>query len=820
MPSPTSSLPDQARVVIIGAGCVGCSVAYHLTKMGWKDIVVLEQGPLFDTGGSTSHAPALIFQINASKMMSLLAKYTVELFQSLELEGQPCYYTVGGMEVAWTRERWQDLKRKVGFAKSWGLEAELISLSEAQEKVPIISDKILGAMYNPTDGLAKGVRVDEALAREAKGATFYANTQVTDIEVKNGHVEAVATPEGRIQTEIVVAAAGIWGPRIGRMAGISLPMQPVEHPQVKFGPLPELAGQTEEITHPGIRYQDRSSYCRQYFDYYEVGTYQHEPLLFDVDDILPYEQARVTPAIVPFKSQVFAEALISAEELIPCLSDAQMFEPLNGLFSFTPDGMPILGESPQVKGFWFAEAVWVAHAGGVGKVMAEWIIDGTPSIDIHEADISRLHPHVFNTGYIKTRSTQQYREVYDIIHPMQQMLEPRNLRVSPFNPRQRELGAEFFEAAGWERPQWYAANEKLLEDFDSPARSEWEARYWSPIVAAEHQATRERVAMFDQTPFHKLEVTGPKALEYLQSITSNQMDKPPGRITYTAMLNKQGRIKCDLTITRLEPQRFLVVTGGAFGIHDETWMWNHLPQDGGVHISNITSSMCCIGVWGPKSRELVQSLTDDNVSNEAFPYMTAQGVTIAGIPCLALRISYVGELGWEIYCPMEFGLRLWDALWEAGQPLGALAAGGGAFDSLRLEKGYRLWGAEIHTETNPYEAGLGFAVRLKKGDFLGREALEKFKAEGLSRKLCCITLDDPNMVVMGKEPILDSDKVLGYATSANYGYSVGRGIVYGYLPMEYASEGTKVEVEYFGQRYKATVSSEPLYDPEGAKLKS
>ena len=815
-------MQDQARVVIIGAGITGCCLAYHLTKLGWRDIVVLEQGPLFDTGGSTSHAPAFIFQINPSKAMSQMAKYTVELFASLKLDGQPCHYTVGGMEVAWTQERWQDLKRKVGFAKSWGLEAELIGPKEAREKVPILSDKILGAMYNPTDGLTKGVRVDEALAREAKahGAIFHSHTPVTDIEVKDGRVEAVVTPQGRIRTEIVVAAAGIWGPRIGQMVGVTIPLSPVEHPQVKFGPLPELAGQTEEISHPGLRYQDRSSYCRQYFDYYEVGSYQHEPLLFDADEILPHEQARVTPAIVPFKPDVFARALISAEELIPCLGDAPMFEPLNGLFSFTPDGMPILGESPQVRGFWSAEAVWVAHAGGIGKALAEWIIDDTPSIDMHESDIARFHPHVSSTSYIKARSAQQYREVYDIIHPLQQMEQPRNLRTSPFYPRQKELGAEFFEVSGWERPQWYAANEKLLEEFNCPPRSGWEARYWSPIIAAEHQATRERVAMYDQTPFAKLEVSGPDALQFLQRITSNQMDRPVGRIIYTSMLDREGRIKCDLTITRLEPDRFLIVTGGAYGIHDLTWIRKQLPEDGSVNVTNISSSMCCIGLWGPKSRELVQSVTGHDMSNEAFPYVTAQRVMIADIPCLALRISYAGELGWEIYCPSEFGLSLWDTLWEAGQPLGVIAAGGGAFDSLRLEKGYRLWGADIHTEYNPYEAGLGFAVRLKKGDFLGREALERVKSEGVSRKLCCMTLNDPTNVVMGNEPILHGEKVLGYATSANYGYSVGRGIVYGYLPVGYAKEGTEVDVEYFGERYKATVVQDPQYDPEGVKLKS
>ncbi|MEE9199715.1 MAG: FAD-dependent oxidoreductase, partial [Dehalococcoidia bacterium] len=799
------------------------SLAYYLTKLGWKEIVVLDQGPLFDTGGSTSHAPAIIFQVNPSKFYSQMAKDTVELFSQLKTDGQPCYYQVGALEVAWTPERLQELKRKAGFAKSWGLEVDLIGPKEARDMVPLLSDKLLGAMYNPTDGVVKGVRADEAMAKEAKarGATFYAETQVTDIEVTDGRVTAVETGQGRIRTEMVVAAAGIWGPRIGRMVGVAIPLYPLEHPQVKFGPLPELAGQTtREVVHPAIRHQDRSMYCRQYFEYYEVGSYQHEPLPFDPEDILPYEQARITPATVPFRPDFFAKSLESVVELIPALGDAPLMEPVNGIFSFTTDGMPILGESPQVRGFWSAQAVWVAHAAGIGRVMAEWMVDGSPSVDMHEADISRFHPHVSSPSYIKARSSQQYREVYDIIHPLQQMEQPRNLRVSPFYPRERELGAEFFEVAGWERPQWYSANEKLLEGKEWPERSGWEARYWSPIICAEHQATRERVAMFDQTPFAKFEVAGPKALEYLQWITSNQMDRPVGRITYTSLLNRQGGIKCDLTITRLGAERFLVVTGGGFAKHDLAWMRSHLPDDGSAQIADLSSSMCCIGLWGPRARELVQSVTGHDVSNEAFPYVSAQHLLLGDIPCLALRISYVGELGWEIYCPSEFGLRLWDLLWDAGQPLGVAAVGGGAFESLRLEKGYRLWGPDINTECNPYEAGIGFAVRLKKGDFLGREALERAKAEGLTRKLCCMTLDDSTKVVMGNEPILDGARVLGYATSANYGYTVGRGIVYGYLPVEYAEEGTKVEVEYFGQQYGATVAKEPLYDPEMLKLKS
>jgi glycine cleavage system T protein len=816
-------MQKQVKLVIIGAGIVGCSAAYHLARMGWRDIAVLEQGPLFRTGGSTSHAPGLVFQTNPSKTMTQLARYTVELYSQLELEGQPCFYPVGGMEVAYTPERWEDLKRKAGFAKSWGLEAELITPEEAKQKIPLLdAGKIYGAYYVPTDGIAKAVRAAEALARraEAQGVTFYGQTPVTGIEVANGRVQAVVTPQGRVATEMVLVCAGIWGPRIGRMAGVPIPLTPVEHQYVRTGPLPELAGETREVVHPILRHQDKSMYFRQHADCYGIGSYQHQPLLVDPDDILSPEEAPVMPSLTPFTPKHFEKAWKAAVELLPALQGADLTYKINGMFSFTPDGQPIFGHALDVQGFWVAEAVWVTHAAGAGRVMAEWMVEGQAGLDLRECDINRFHPQAYGPAYIRARGAQQYREVYDIIHPLQQIENPRNLRLSPFHRRLEELEAVFFENAGWERPQWFESNRNLLEGRDWPTRSGWEARYWSPIQGGEHQATRERVAMYDLTPFTKIEVTGAGALDFLQYLAANQMDQPVGKVTYTSMLNDRGGIVCDLTITRLAPGRFLIVTGGAAGPHDLAWIRSHAPADGSVHVADVTSGYCCLGLWGPKARDLVQRVSDNDFSNEAFPYFTGRWVTIGAVPALALRVSYVGELGWEIYAPVEYGMALWDTLWDAGQELGVIAAGSGAFDSLRLEKGYRLWGADIHTEYNPYEAGLSFALRLDKGDFLGREVLLGIKEQGISRKLCCMTLDVPNAVTMGKEPILDGEQVLGYVTSANYGYTLGQGIVYGYLPLEYTAEGTSVAVEYFGQPYPATVTREPVYDPRNVKLKS
>ena len=817
-------LPRHARAVIVGAGIAGCSVAYHLTKLGWRDIVVVDQGPLFETGGSTSHAPGLVFQINASKTMTSFAQYTVELWSRMELDGVPCAKTVGSLEVAWTPERLADLKRKVGYGMSWGVEAHLLSAAEARDLFPLLSERILGAIYVPSDIQTNATRPAEAMAHEAErnGAAFHGNVKVTGFRIDDGRMAGVQTSRGDIETDLVVSAVGIWAPSLGGLAGVPIPLSPLQHLYAVTTPLPDLAGSTEDISLPIVRHQDQAMYFRQVGEAIGIGSYLHEPLVLDAADILDHGEAPIAPAEMPFTPEHFESGMAAAREVIPSLEGATLTRKFNGLFSFTTDGFPVLGESPEVRGFWSAQAVWITHAGGVGKAVAEWIVNGEPTVDLRECDIRRFHPHMHNRGYVRTRAAQQYREVYDIIHPQQQPASPRNIRLTPFFERQRELGAVFFENAGWERPQWYDANRDLLDSLSvsGASRSGWAAREWSPTVAAEHVASRERAALFDLTPFAKFEVTGPGAIGALQRLASNQMDKPVGSITYTPMLTPRGGIKCDLTVTRLDAERFLVVTAGGTGPHDLDWIESHLPDDGSVRVANVSSEQCCVGLWGPRARDVLGRVCEDDVSDAGFPYMTARPITVGRVPALALRISYVGELGWEIYAPAEQGLQLWDALWEAGRPLGLIAAGGGAFDSLRLEKGYRFWGNDIHTEYNPYEAGLGFAVRMRKGDFIGKQALGESRAQGLTRRLCCMTLDDRGSVVMGKEPVLDGERVLGYVTSANYGHSIGRGIVYGYLPLSHAEAGTTVDVLYFCERLQATVANEPLYDPHGRRMKA
>lgn len=807
-------MQDQARVVIIGSGIAGSSIAYHLTLLGWRDIVVLEQGPLIS--GTTSHAPGLVGQLRSSVSLTKMLMYSVSLYRQLQIEHKPGFDKVGSLRVAASKERLLELQRQEGFARGVGLKAALLSPQECKDLFPLMSlQGVEGALYLPEDGSARATILAEALLHTAcqQGATAYPYTRVRGIEVINGRVQSVDTSQGCIRTEIVVVATGIWSPLIGRMVGISIPLIPMQHQWVMTEPLPEL---TRAV--PNLRDPDKLVYFRQDGQSLVLGGYERNPAAFAVDAI----PDNTNPTVHAFDDARFASILAGSVERIPALRDAVLVKQVNGLESFTPDGEFILGEAPQLHGFWVACgfcAHGVSGAGGVGKVIAQWIVEGDPGLDMWHMDIWRFGSYASSRRYISTRVHEVYSTYYDISYPALERSSARKLRLSPLYHRLAELGAVFGEKAGWERPNWFTCNERLANGQGWSRPQGWAGRYWSSAIGAEHQATRERVALFDETSFSKLEVLGPGALAFLQYITDNQMDQPIGTVTYTQMLNVRGGIECDLTVTRLATDRFQIVTGTAFGSHDFAWMQSHVPQDGSVYINDITSSRCCIGVWGPRARALMQQVSENDFSNDAFPYLTAQHVILGDIPALALRVTYVGELGWEIYAPMEYGLKLWDLLWEAGKPLSAVAAGYSAIESLRLEKGYRYWSTDIHAEYTPYEAGLGFAVKLKKGDFLGRTALAQSKSEGLKRKLCCLTLDDPDAIPLGGEPLLTGERVLGRVTSGGYGYTVQKSIAYGYLPVSHATAGTQIEIQFFGKRYAATVMKEPLYDPTNAKIK-
>ncbi|MHB6905592.1 GcvT family protein [Streptomyces sp. DB-54] len=818
----TGPLPDpaDARVVVIGAGIVGCSLADELTARGWRRVTVLDQGPLPAPGGSTSHAPGLVFQTGPSKTMTEFAAYTVRKFGSLDVDGLPCFNPVGGLEVATTEARWADLHRKAGLAASWGVRGELVDPQQCKKLWPMLDERMLhGGFHTPDDGLARALlacRAQRARA-ERRGARFLARHTVTGIERAAGRVTGVVTDRGVFPADHVVSAAGFWGPVIGALAGVDVPLLPLAHQYATTAPLPELDGANDPRTEAGrpiLRFQDRDLYFREHTDRIGIGSYAHRPMPVDPFTVPAFDDAPVMPSSLPFTEEDFAPSWQDSVELLPALGASRVADGFNGVFSFTPDGMPLLGETRALRGFWLAEAVWVTHSAGVAKAVAEWMTDGRPATDVHECDLTRFEDAQRSPAYTQERGSQNFIEVYDVIHPLQSMAQPRPLRTSPFYPRQQELGAYFLEAGGWERPHWYEANAPLAEGLRLPERDAWSARHWSPIAAAEAAATRERVALYDMTPLRRLEVTGAGALDFLQRMTTNQLAKKPGSVTYTLLLDEAGGIRSDLTVARLAPDRFQV---GANSGADLDWLLRHAPDDVGVR--DITSGTCCIGVWGPLARDLVQPLTRDDFSHGAFGYFKAKQTYLGHVPVTALRLSYVGELGWELYTTADLGLRLWDTLWEAGREHGVIAAGRSAFNSLRLEKGYRSWGHDMTTEHHPYEAGLGFAVRPAKGDFLGRAALAGRSEETAARKLTCLTLDDPAANVLGKEPVLVDGAPAGYVTSAAYGYTLGRTVAYAWLPAAAAVPGTAVHIAYFGEKIAATVAQEPLFDPQMTRIR-
>ncbi|GLX08063.1 FAD-dependent oxidoreductase [Microbispora sp. NBRC 16548] len=808
------------RVVIIGAGVVGAALADELSARGWTDVTVVDQGPVPATGGSSSHAPGLVFQINGSKTMTEMARYTVEKLCSLDLDGEPCFLQVGGLEVATSPERLAELHRRHGWATSWGVESRLLTPAECAEHHPLVDpDAVLGGLLIPTDGLAKAVRAVDAQLRRARsrGVRVLERHEVLDVRTEDGRVAGVVTDQGEIPADVVVCCAGIWGPKVAGMVGMPLPLTPLAHQLAWTGQVPDLAGREEEATLPILRHQDADLYYRQRFDGIGIGYYGHRPMPIRPEELLSVDEAEVMPSVLTFTPEDFEDAWTETRRLLPGTRAAKIDEGINGLFSFTQDHMPLMGESPEVKGFWVAEAVWVTHSAGVGKAMAEWLVDGhCTSFDLHECDVNRFEPHQLAPGYVLARDCQNFVEVYDIIHPLQPMEEPRPVRLSPFHTRQRELDAFFLEAVGYERPQWYGANARLLEGRDIPTPNDWAARYWSPIVGAEAQASRESVALYDMTALKRLEVAGPGALAFLQRLTTGQMDKSVGSVTYCLLLDEDGGIRSDVTVARLGRDVFQV---GANGNLDLDWFHRHLPADGSVMVRDITSGTCCLGVWGPRARDLVQPLTDADFSNQGFRYFRAKKAYIGTVPVTALRLSYIGELGWELYTTADLGAKLWDTLWEAGQRHGILAGGRGAFASLRLEKGYRSFGTDMTFEHDPYEAGLGFAVKMDKGDFIGREALERRK-ENVRRRLTCLTVDDPTQVVMGREPVYDGDTSVGYVTSAAFGHTIGKGIAYAWLPAELATPGRTLEIGYFDRRVTAVVAEEPLFDPAMERLRS
>ena len=837
-----STLPTAARCVVIGAGIVGNSLVYHLARLGWKDIVQIEKGPYPNPGGSTGHASNFIFLTDHSREMTALTADSVAQYKEMGVFTQS-----GGIEVARTTERMEELKRRMASSHSWGIESELIDPAEVKRLVPYVNiDIILGGFSTPGIGVVDSLRAGTIMRERAQSMsalTVAPMTEVIGLDVENGRIKRVRTDKGDIEAQTVIIACGVWSPRIGAMAGVAVPSTPAVHQMISVGPVPLFATTVGEIEYPIVRDMDTNMYERQHGGDLEVGSYAHRAIIVEPDDIPSIAESALSPTELPFTQEDFELQMEQALELVPdILGDERVGirHAINGLLSLTPDGMPVLGETPEVKDLWVAAAVWIKEGPGIGRMVAEWMTDGKPEIDPHGSDIARFHAHQTARHHVKARSAEGFNKTYGIVHPSEQWESNRNVRLSPFNARERELKAVFFETAGWERPFWYESNLPLVAEYGDrvmPRTAEWESRWSSPIINAEHLAMRDRVGMVDLSAFVVLDITGPGALEHVQHMAVAQMDVPVGRVVYTPLLNEAGGIKSDLTIMRLGSDHFRVVTGGAHGMGDKKWFRDHLPADGSAQLYDATSTWCTAGIWGPRARDVVASTTSDDVSNAGFPFGTCRTIELGGIPVLASRISYVGELGWELYVPMEQGQRLWDTLWEAGRPHGIVPFGIGVYGTTgRLEKGYRAHGAELELEFDLVEADMQ-RPRVKEAPFIGREAYRRMRENAPVATLCTLTVDDPTSstgekrYMLGREPILTADGGpitdakgrRSFVTSAGSGPTVGKHILFSYLPPDQAVAGNKLQVEYFGERYPVTVDvvgSTPLFDPENLRVRA
>jgi 4-methylaminobutanoate oxidase (formaldehyde-forming) len=801
---------DRARAVVIGGGVGGCSILYWLARLGWDDVVLVERAEL--TSGSTFHSAGLVGQLRGSLSLTQMMMHSVELYRALgeEVGLETGWREVGSLRLASSPEHMEELQRQAAWAETFGLPLHLVSAAEAQAMFPPMStDGVLGAALLPSDGFIDPSQLTLALARGARqrGAQVLTGTGVTGVQVEGNRVRGVETDSGPIECEVVVNAAGIYGHEIGRLAGVHVPLVPMAHQYAITKPV----GLPRDM--PTLRDPARLVYFRGESGGLVAGGYERNPSVWGLGGIPADFNARL---LEPDWDR-FAPLFEAAATRVPGLSDAEIVTLVNGPEAFTPDGEFILGES-AVAGFWVAAgfcAHGIAGSGGMGRLMAEWITEGQPGLDAWAMDLRRFGPQYRSRRYTLERTTEVYATYYDVKYPGHERESGRPLRLSPLYGRHRELGAAFGEKSGWERVNWYESNASAGDEGSRP--DGWAGKLWSPAIGAEHRACREAAALFDETSFSKLEVLGSGAAGFLERLCANAVARHGGAVTYTQLLNPRGGVECDLTVTRLGPDRFRMVTGTAFGNHDLAWVRAHLPDDGSVMVEDVTSRFACLALWGPRAREILQPLTESDLSNEAFAYLSAAEINVGAAPCLALRVTFVGELGWELYCPTEYAAGLWDAIAAAGAPQGLVPGGYRAIESLRLEKGYRVWGSDVTSTDTPMEAGLGFAVKMGKGEFIGREALGR--AGPPARRLACLVLEDPRALVLGSEPVRAGGQPVGRVTSGGYGYSVERSIAYAYLPAELVEPGTRVSVGIFGRDVGAEVVREPLFDPTNARVR-
>lgn len=812
-------LPDTAKAVIIGGGIIGCSTAYHLARLGWTDTVLLERKKL--TSGTTFHAAGLVGQLRSNANITQLLGYSVDLYNTLEEEtGLGTGWKMnGGLRLACNSERWTEVKRQATTAHSFGLEMELLTPREALEIWPLMNtDDLVGAAFMPTDGQANPADITQALAKGARmaGATIFEDTAVTDIEIEAGRIKAVITEHGRIECESVICCAGQWTRSFAKRFGVNVPLVSMEHQYMVTDPiegvLPNL---------PTLRDPDRLTYYKEEVGGLVMGGYEPNPIPWASDGI----PEGFHYSLLDSNFDHFEQLMELALGRVPALATAGIKTLTNGPESFTPDGNFIIGEAPELRNFFVGagfNAFGIASGGGAGMALAEWVKAGEPPFDLWSADIRRFgRPH-FDTDWVRTRTVEAYGKHYTMAWPHEENQSGRPCRRSPLYSELARRGACFGEKLGWERPNWFAdaSRGETPEDQYSFGRQNW-----FDAVGREHRAAREAAVVFDQSSFAKFSLKGPDAAAALNWIAANDTDKPVGSLTYTQMLNDKGGIECDLTVGRVAEDEFYIVTGTGFATHDFDWIARNIPDGMNCQLFDITSSNAVLSLMGPKAREILAAVSRDDVSREGFRFGTLRTIGIAGCPVLALRITYVGELGWELHLPVEYATTVYDALMNAGEQHGLVNAGYRAIESCRLEKGYRAWGADIGPDHTPFEAGLGWAVKLGKNiDFKGRGAMQSQKHDGVKKMLACFTTD-PETVLLGRETIYRNGERVGWLSSGGFGYSVAKSIGYGYVRNEAGVDaefvlGGDYELEVATERVKCDVHLEPLYDPDMTRIKA
>ncbi len=815
------SMPARADVVIVGGGIVGCSIAYHLTKIGITNVVVLERKQL--TSGTTWHAAGLVGQLRASRNLTELAKYTTGLFEGLEKEtGQATGFKQNGsISIALTDGRLEELMRGASMAKSFGLDVQVISKDEIHQRVPHYSmEGVKGGVFLPKDGQVNPIDVTQALAAGAKsrGAKFFENAKVTGILTDKGAVTGIETAVGNIMADKVVLATGMWSRHLGRSVGVSIPLHACEHFYIVSEPIANLPRNM-----PVVRVPDECTYYKEDAGKLMVGAFEPKAKPWGGGGI-DEEHAFVTLAE---DMDHFEPILANAISRVPLLETAGIQLFFNGPESFTPDNRYYLGEAPELRNLYMAtgfNSIGIQSSGGAGLVLSQWIKSGHPPMDVNGIDIRRIHPFQSNSNYIRERVSETLGLLYAMHWPFRQAETSRGVRRSPFYQFCKDLGAVFGEVNGWERPNWYARNGVIPEYEYSYGRQNW-----FPCAQAEADALKNDVVFFDQSSFAKYQVEGRDACKVLNRISANNIDVAPGKIVYTQWLNDRGGIEADLTVTRLTENKFLVVTGAVPQTRDMAWLKRHTPADAHCVATDITSGLPMLSIMGPKSRALLEKLSGADLSNTAFPFGTSKEIEVGFAMVRASRITYVGELGWELYIPSEFAAHVFETVSAAGAEFNLQPAGMHTMNNSRMEKAYRHWGHDISDEETPLEAGLGFAINWDKlGGFIGQEALEKQRKLGsLPKRMVAIALRDNSHtapLMYHEEPVYRDGILVGSTTSGAWGHRVGRSLALAYVKCpagvtkEWISSG-KWEVEIAWKKHQADVQLEPFYDPKSTTIK-